>query len=238
MDADKLAVAFVELAETLVGDFDVHDLLHVLARHSRDLLSTGAAGLLLVDEDGRLQLTAASNNSGFLLDFVEVENDDGPCRASYREGRTVVVPSLESCRELWPRFVEVATAQGFHSVLALPMRIRGETIGSLSFFGLPEGLPVDQASLTVAQALADVATIAIVQARVVRSREQLAEQLQTALRTRVVIEQAKGVISSRLGVGPDAAFQLLRSGARRTRRPIVDVADDVVEQRWGGLADL
>jgi GAF domain-containing protein len=231
MDAEMLAGTFVRLADTLVEDFDVHDLLQTLAARCVDLFGVGAAGLLLADEQGRLQVVVSSNERTRLLELFQVQNDEGPCFDCFRSGVAVKVDDLASARRRWPGFAQRAVAEGYGSVVALPMRLRGETIGALNLFGGAEDTPFNDRLLAIAQALADVATIAILQERLVRHRELLAAQLQVALNSRVAIEQAKGALATQLHIELDEAFHLLRARARGSRRHLAEVARDVVERR-------
>jgi GAF domain-containing protein len=210
VDAEMLAGTFVRLADTLVEDFDVHDLLQTLAARCVDLFGVGAAGLLVADDHGRLQVVVSSNERTRLLELFQVQNDEGPCLDCFRSGAPVKVHDLASARQRWPGFVPHALREGFGSVVALPMRLRGETIGALNLFGGADTTPFSDRSLTIAQALADVATI--------------------ALNSRIAIEQAKGALATRLHIELDEAFHLLRNHARSNRRHLAEVARDVVER--------
>jgi len=231
VNAEKLARAFVDLAETLVDDFDVHDLLHVLARNCTDLLSVAAAGLLFAD-DGVLRVAVSSSESARLLELFQLQNDEGPCLDAYRTGQPVAVENVPAMESRWPRFAAAASAQGFVSVVALPMRMRGETVGTLNLFGDETSAGINEEGLQVAQALADVSTITILQDQLARHHELLAEQLQYALDSRVVIEQAKGVLAAEFGVGMDEAFQMLRARARDSRTRLAEVAKQAVRGEW------
>jgi GAF domain-containing protein len=228
VDAGKLAEAFVEIADTLVDDFDVHDLLHVLSRRCVDLLGVAEAGLLLADERGLLRVAVASSERARLMDLFQIQNDEGPCLDCYRSGEAVVGEHLTDTDPRWPRFAGAAVAEGFGSVLALPLRLRGQVIGALNLFADAERPPIAESTVPIAQSMADVATIVILQDRLARNRELLAEQLQIALNSRVMIEQAKGVIAARHDVGMEEAFERLRTQARRSRRRLVDVAEEMV----------
>ena len=228
MDAEKLAQAFVDLTDTLVDDFDVHELLHVLAMNCTDLLGVAEAGLLLADEHGQLRVTVASSERAEVLELFQLQNDEGPCLECYRTGRTIAAGDLATSGGRWPRFSAAATEAGFASMIALPMRLRGDIVGALNLFSSQDVIPLDDPRVSVAQAMADVATIAILQDRLVRHREVLTEQLQFALDSRVVIEQAKGVMAARYGVDMESAFQMLRKRARDGRRRLVGVAEEVV----------
>jgi GAF domain-containing protein len=233
VNAEKLAQAFVDLAETLVEDFDVHDLLHVLVRNCTDLLSVSAAGLLFADHGG-LRVAVSSSESARLLELFQLQNDEGPCLEAYRTGNPVAAGNTVHMRGRWPRFAAAAGAEGFVSVVALPMRMRGQVIGTLNLFGDRTSPGITEEDLQVAQAMADVGTITILQDRLARHHEILAEQLQSALDSRVVIEQAKGVLSAHFGVGMEDAFQILRAHARDSRSRLADVAHQVVRGDWTG----
>jgi GAF domain-containing protein len=230
VDTEQLARTFVNLADTLVDDFDVLDVLTVLTQQCVELLGAAAAGLLLVDEQGHLRVTVASSERARLMDLFQLQNDEGPCLECFHTGRPVAADA-ETARSSWPRFAEAAEAEGFVNVLALPLRLRRDVVGALNLFGDSNSLPISEREIPVAQALADAATIAILHDRLLRSRELLAQQLQLALNSRVVIEQAKGVLTAQLSVGPDEAFAVLRTRARSTRRRLAEVAEEIVGAR-------
>ena len=224
----RLAETFVELADTLVDDFDVIDFLHVLAGRCVELLDVAAAGIMLADQDGSLRPVAASDERSRLLELFEVQNDEGPCRDCYQLGAAVVNVDLGGARERWPRFTSRAIAAGFRSANALPMRLRSQVIGSLNLFHAgPGGLDGDEFRL--AQALADAATIGVLQQRSIRRGEVVTGQLQAALTSRVVIEQAKGGLAERLRIGIDDAFGVLRAAARSRNRLLSDLARDIAD---------
>lgn len=228
MDVEKLAQTFVSLADTLVDDFDVFDLLHMLTSRCKELLGAAATGLLLADSDGQLQVAVASDESARLLELFQLQNDEGPCLECYQTGQSVRAEPLESTVSRWPGFGPTAVREGFTSVLALPLRLRGEVIGALNVFGDGNNEPISEEYVPIAQCLADAATIAILQDRLARDRSVLTEQLQFALNSRVAIEQAKGALANRLDIGTGQAFELLRRRSRDTRRRLVDVAEEVV----------
>lgn len=223
-----LTQTFVELADTLVSDFDIVDLLHTLATRCVDLTGVDAAGIMLADENGTLRVVGSSSERMYLLELYELQNSEGPCLDAYRDAQTVVADLLETDR--WPTLREEAIRNGFQSVVALPMRLRSESIGALNLFRAERGALPD-AEVAVCRALADIATIGLLNERAVREARLLAEQLQSALHTRVVIEQAKGVVAERTGSEMDEAFVWLRDHARRNNLRIGDVARDVVERR-------
>jgi transcriptional regulator with GAF, ATPase, and Fis domain len=230
MSDRQLAEAFVALADTLVDDFDVVDFLHELTVRCAQVLAVSAAGVLLSDQRGALRVVAASTEQTRLLELMQSQTDQGPCPECFHTGRPVAVADLSTAAAArrWPRFVAEAGQIGFASVHALPMRLRSEVIGALNLFGTRPGA-LDEDTTRLAQALADVATIGLLQARAIRQRDVLAEQLQTALNSRVVIEQAKGVIAERHRVDVDQSFTLLRSTARTSNRRLSELARAVVD---------
>lgn len=224
----RLARTFVELADTLVDDFDVVDILTLVAERCVELLDVAAAGLLLADARGRLQPMAATSAAGEEVELLQAARDEGPCPECYRSARQVLVPDLAAEADRWPGFVPSALAVGFRSTHALPLRLRGDVLGAMNLFGAaPGSLPA--ADLSAAQALADVATIAILQHRATREARALAVQLQEALDSRVAIEQAKGVIAERAGIEIAEAFVHLRRYARANGRRLTEVAQAVID---------
>ena len=228
MDAELLSDTFVDLADTMIADFDVIDFLHMLTDRSVRLLSAAAAGVMLADPRGSLRVASASSEAAQLLELLQIQDDEGPCLDCCRTGRPVSATNLAGQDQRWPRFAAAATQAGFGSVYALPMRLRDQVVGALNLFGTGTS-PMDHDDLRIGQALADVATIGLLQERNVRRAETLAEQLQTALNSRVVIEQAKGRLAERLRLDMDQAFELLRDHARHTNQRLTDVARQVIE---------
>jgi transcriptional regulator with GAF, ATPase, and Fis domain len=228
MSERQLAEAFVELADTLVDDFDVVDFLHQVTVRCAQVLGVSAAGVLLTDQRGALRVVAASTEQTRLLELLQLQTDQGPCPESFHTGRPVSVADVSAEAGRWPRFAEEARRFGIASVHALPMRLRTEVIGTLNLFGARPGA-LDEGTLRLGQALADVATIGLLQARSIRVRESLAEQLQTALNSRIVIEQAKGVVAERRNLDMDQSFALLRDTARSSNRRLSELARAVVD---------
>ncbi|MGH3767120.1 MAG: GAF domain-containing protein [Pseudonocardiaceae bacterium] len=231
-----LSRAFVALADTLVDDYDIIDLLDRLVSYSVDLLAADAAGLLLVDEQRTLRVVASSSGDAELMELLQLEADEGPCLECVRNGSPVSAADLADAASRWPGFVAAVAQRGaFRSVHALPLRLRGEAIGALNLFHRQPG-PLPEADLALGQALADVATIGILSERAIRRGEVLSEQLQIALNNRVIIEQAKGVLAQHGGLSMHAAFDRLRSYARGRNERLTEVARRVVEGDLG--ADL
>lgn len=227
MDAERIAETFVELADTLVDEFDVLDLLHVLSSRCVELLDVDAAAILLANPAGRLTPMVATSREARLLDRFQLDREDGPGLDCFRIGSAVAVERLDEADSRWPGFAREATACGFRSVMALPMRMREDTIGVLSLLAGPGTGPMAVREAGVGQAMADAATLAILQYRLTEDLRVTNEQLQRALDSRVLIEQGKGVLATRLQVSEDEAFRLLRERARTTRRRLTEVADEV-----------
>ena len=223
----RLAEIFVTLADTLVTGFDVVGLFDDLTGACVELLEVTAAGLMILDSAGRLRVMASSSERSRLLELLEIQNDEGPCLDCHRTGAPVLVADLLAENGRWPRFTQEATRVGFASTYALPMRLREETIGALNLFHR-DSHALSAASLRTAQALADIATIGILQQRALHASTELAAQLQTALNTRLVIEQAKGLLSEREHTDMPAAFEMLRRYSRRSGRRLSEVAAAVI----------
>lgn len=222
----RVADAFVTVADTLTADFDIIDLLHTLVTVCVDLLDVDAGGLLLADDAGDLQLVASSSEEAQFVEVIQLSAGAGPCVDSFRKGVAVTVADMERDGGQWPGFQAAALEQGFHAVFATPMRLRGHVLGAMNLFSTSVGAPTEQDAL-VAQALADIATIGILQERSIRETHILNEQLQRALESRVLIEQAKGVIAAVGSLDMDESFSALRSYARSHRMPLRDVAQQV-----------
>ena len=228
MDGQLLSETFVELTDTMVADFDVIDFLHVLTDRSVQLLDVSAAGLLLADPRGELRVVAASSEAARLLELFQIQSDQGPCLECFRTGQPVAAADLADAVGRWPRFAAAARQAGFAAVQALPMRLRDQVIGALNLFRAQPGT-FDPADVRVGQALADVATISLLHERSMRHSDTLNEQLQTALNSRVIIEQAKGKLAERLGLDMNQAFSLLRDHARNRNLRLSDVAQAVID---------
>lgn len=234
MDVEGLARTFVDMARSLAGAFDTPGLLYVLTSGCVEVLGVDAAGLFLGDDPARLQLMSLSSHSPGLVHLLETQATPGPCVECYRSGEAVRLADIDPVGSRWPDAASGVAEAGYASLTALPMRLPGQVIEVLVLFGTTRNRVGGQA-VQLAQALADAATIAIVTNRVLHEKNMLAEQLQTALDSRVPIEQAKGVLSHQLSVEPEEAFELLRQRARDTRRRLDEIAEDVVR---GNLSDF
>ena len=221
--------AFVGLADTLVDDYDVIDLLDRLVGYSVELLQADAAGILLADPHGALRVVASSNEQTEWIELMQLQADQGPCVECFRTGTPVSITDLTDTAPRWPRLAAaLADQDAYRSVHALPLRLRGEAIGAMNLFHhQPGALPATD--LALGQALADVATIGILQERAIRRGEVLNEQLQTALNSRILIEQAKGVLAERGNLTMVTAFDRLRSYARRHNLRLSAVAQQVID---------
>lgn len=230
----QVARAFVSLADTMVDDFDLTEFLHMLVEYCVDLLGVGAAGVLLSDQRGGVRMAAASSENAGLLEVFAADTDGGPCVESVRIGASVLSTDLTAETDRWPRYAAAAELCGYRAAHAMPMRLRRDVIGALSLLNTePEG--VHPMSAQLGQALADVATIGILQQRDIDHATVLAEQLQTALNSRVIIEQAKGMLAAHSGrLTPEEAFTALRGHARAHHHRLSDLARQVID----GTADI
>ena len=223
-----LARTLVSLADTLVEDFDVVDLLTRLADICVEVLDVGTAGIMLAGADGRLRVMASSSEAMRVLELFEVQAEEGPCLDCHRTGLPVVNEDIAETGGRWPLFAAEAIEAGFGSVFALPMRLRGSVIGALNLFRIERGA-LRPADVEVAQAFADVATIAILQHRAAREAQVVNSQLTNALNSRIVIEQAKGMVAERLDVDMEVAFETLRHYARNHNVRLVDASRDIID---------
>lgn len=223
----RLAEVFVELADTLVDDFDVTDFLTTLTERCVELLGADAAGLMLADERGSLRLVASTTERARLLEVFELQEEEGPCLDCFATGEAIANVDRAEAAQRWPRFTAAAEVTGFGRTHALPLRLRRRVVGALNLF-TDEGTPLDGHDLAVGQAMADVATIGLLQERSLREQTALSEQLQSALHSRISIEQAKGVLAARTGVSVAEAFTVMRTYARRRGATLVSVAAGVI----------
>jgi len=224
-----LGATFVHLADSLVSGFDVVDLLDTLVHECKSVLAVDEAGLVLTNGSGVLSTMASTSSRASALEIAQLQAGEGPCIEAFHRGRVVTIDDIERSFT-WAPFRDMAISMGFRSVHAVPLRLRTETIGAINLFGEEPGA-LDEEDAAVAQALADVATIAIIQHRTARENTAVRWQLQSALDSRVLIEQAKGVLAQSLGISVDQAFCKLRGYARSHSEPLQQVAEAVVGQR-------
>jgi len=221
--------AFVSLSNSLVDGFDVVELLSSLTADCAELLDVASAGLLLADQRGVLHVMAASSERTRDLELFQVQRDDGPCLDCYRSGTTVSVPDLRVENARWPQFVPAAQAAGVASVHAIPMRLLGDVLGALGLFGPSTGA-LNNEDLSLAQALAHVASVAIVAGNAIADKTAVVQQLQNALDSRVIVEQAKGFLAQSGALSMDQAFDRLRRYARSRNERLTAVAQAVVSR--------
>jgi GAF domain-containing protein len=220
--------SFVEMADNLVDDYDVVDLLTRLSHRCVNLLGVSAAGVMLVSPTGHLGLAASSSEAMRLLELFELQAEEGPCLDAFRTGERIEHENLDGQTGRWPSFAAAALQAGFQSASALPLRLRDVTVGALNLLNT-ERTPMDVADIIVARAFADLAALSILQHQASEEAQRLNQQLSAALSSRVVIEQAKGVISERAGVHLDEAFARLRAYARNHNLRLTDVARAAVD---------
>ena len=223
----SLIATFVELADSLVDDFDVIDLLTMLSNRCVDTLGVDASGVLLAAPGGELQVIASSSETMQMLELLQIQSNEGPCVDCFRSGEAIVNQSLAESRNLWPTFTPMALQEGYVSVYCLPLRLRGRSVGALNMFRSSDG-PFKPEDALVAKGFADIATIAILQYRTIHDAGILNEQLSNALNSRIVIEQAKGMISQANQCGMDNAFERLRAHSRNHNLGLTQVARSIV----------
>ena len=225
---DRLVSVLVILADTLVDHFDIIDFLQTLAERCVDLVDVSAAGIMLADPRHELRHAACSNEQMRLVELFELQVAEGPCFDAYRTQAPVVCASPEEAAQRWPEFAQHANESGFAGYSAVPMRLRAEVVGALNLFCTePRALGADD--IKVVQAMADIATIGILQERSIRDAHAFSTQLEVALESRVVIEQAKGIVAERIQVGVDEAFEMIRSFARAHNRLLSESARQIID---------
>ncbi|WP_432543093.1 GAF and ANTAR domain-containing protein [Kineococcus sp. SYSU DK002] len=225
--AEAVAAAVGDVAQVLAERGEPLELAHRLVQHCARLLSASAAGFLVEDASGRLGLLAASSGPARVVELFQLQNEEGPCLECYRTGAPVAAVDARDLARRWPRFARAAAAQGIVAVHTVPVRHGGRTIGAMNLFRDHEG-PFSGVETDVAHAMASFGAVGIGQLEAGARGERLRDQLQEALDSRVVLEQAKGVLAERHRVHPDAAFEQLRARARAERRRLRDVASEVV----------
>jgi GAF domain-containing protein len=218
---------FLQLADTLVADFDIIDLLTVLTDRCIEIVDADAVGILLADAEGNLRLMAASSEQARLLELFQLQNEEGPCLEAFSTGLPVFEDELRSALERWPRFTPYAVGAQFECVYALPMRLRQTIIGALNLFRSSPG-PMPEADIRLAQAFADVASVAILHDQATREAHIRDGHLQHALDSRVIVEQAKGMVSQHLHIDMATAFNHIRTHARNNNLQLTAVASEIV----------
>lgn len=225
----RINEAFVKVAGTLMDQYDVVDLLSALVEECTDLLDIQAGGLLIANNLGELELIASTSEEAEFVEVMQLAAGAGPCVDCFHTGEQVSVDNIDASGDRWPEFRKAAMRKGFQAIHATPMRIRGKIIGSLNLLGTtPRHLSDRDAKL--AQALADVAVIGILQERSLRDVNFVNEQLQLALDTRILVEQAKGVLAQMEKLDMDAAFTVLRAYSRANGISLRITAQNVINR--------
>jgi len=227
-----LVRSLVELADNLTDDFDIIDILSLLSDRCVHALGVDAAGVMLAGPSGVLQVIASSSDAMRTLELFQLQSDQGPCVEAHHTGEQVVNLDLGAAEGRWPRFAPRSVAEGFHSAHSFPMRLRQRSLGALNLLRRDPGA-LESTDIAAAQALADIATIAIIQHQIVIDAQTLNSQLSTALNSRIVIEQAKGKIAQATGSDMDHAFRQLRSHARNHNLRLGDLASRIAEGTFG-----
>jgi transcriptional regulator with GAF, ATPase, and Fis domain len=223
-----LVQTFVTLADSLVAEYDIIDLLQNLVDRSTDLFDASASGIILGPDDRHLEIIVSTSETSRIVGLMQLRAGEGPCVEAVTTGQVVSVENTTEIHDRWPTFADAAEGSGYLSVHAIPLRLRGETIGSLNLFRNHEGALNDM-DAEAAQALADVATISVLQERTIRDATVIQNQLKHALDSRIVIEQAKGVIAHTHQLDMDAAYRLIRHHARSTQTAMAAVAAGIID---------
>ncbi|MDR6573698.1 transcriptional regulator with GAF, ATPase, and Fis domain [Curtobacterium sp. 320] len=226
----RLVDTFVALTDILVDDYDVVELLQNLVDSVVDIFDASAAGILLVNQSQELEVLASTSDRSSFLGLLQLDAGEGPCVECFATGRPVSVRDHAEMERRWPTFAAASAESGYASVHAIPMRLRDTTLGSLNLFRESEGA-LNRDDALAAQALTDVATISILQQRSLEHANLAQQQLQRALDSRIVIEQAKGFLAQTHQIDMDQAFAKLRTHARSNQELLADVARAVVERR-------
>jgi ANTAR domain/GAF domain len=224
---ELLADTFILLADTLVDDFDPIEVLTVLAERCVELLGATAAGIMIADVHGALQVVAESGEQAHVLELFQIQNDEGPCLDSFRDGRAVIHADLVTSP--WTHFGPIAIEAGLRSVHAFPMRLRAQVVGTLNLF-MAEAVVLSDVDAAAAQALAHAATVTLLQHQNAHRSQEITAQLQGALNSRVAVEQAKGALAERAHISVDEAFSRLRVYARANNQKLTDVATAFVSR--------
>ncbi len=225
----QISEAFVTLTDTLTTDFDVVDLLHTLVEECTKILDTDQGGLMLVDSSGELQLMTSTSEEADFVEVMQLNASSGPCIECFTTGKAVSVADISAGGSRWPEFQKAAIQGGFKSAHATPMRLRGQVIGTMNLFSTTLG-QLNERDIALAQALTDVATIALLQERIVSDARVVPDQLHRALDTRILIEQAKGMISHTFAIPMDSAFDVIRTYARNNGLAIRTVAERISQR--------
>ena len=228
VDHRKLSLVLAEFARTLLTEYSVWDILEQLGERVTEVLPVDGAGVMLEDDQGVLRFASASDERVAVIESLQIEVGEGPCLLAYQTGVPVLAPDL-GVDSPFPKFAECALDHGLWAVFAFPMKVRDTCIGAINLYRSAPG-PLEHDDVEAGTSLSDVATAYVVNSRTLSHANTLAEQLQYALDARIVIEQAKGKLSERLGIDPSDAFELIRRVARSRHRPVRDIARDVMDE--------
>ncbi|MBW3601273.1 MAG: GAF and ANTAR domain-containing protein [Actinobacteria bacterium] len=228
VDNERLVQLLGDFARSLIDGYQVTDILYQLCDRSLDILPVTGAGVMLADDEDKLRFVSASDETIREIERAQIALDEGPCLTAYRTGERVLAPDL--VHTPWPDFAAAALRAGMKAVQSFPMRVRGTRVGAINFYQFERG-SLNASEVMAGQLLADVATAYLVNGRERDERARISGQLQVALDSRVVIEQAKGKVAEQLGVDVGAAFGLLRGHARRHQAKLRTVAEEVVQDR-------
>ncbi|MEV1025933.1 GAF and ANTAR domain-containing protein [Streptomyces sp. NPDC050264] len=227
---EKITRTFVELADTMADGFDVINFLQQLTFRCRDILDISDAAVLLASPDAPLYSPVPCASGPALASLLDVAVYEGPAADARRTASAVTSGDLAAAPVAWRDFTARARDAGYSHACAVPLRLRHETLGSLLLLRTDDG-PPPAADLALAQAFADAAAIGLLHARVLQQADTVNEQLQAALHSRVLIEQAKGFLAARRGISPTEAFDTLRRHARHHRLPLRTVAQNVMDDQ-------
>ncbi len=227
-DDEVLIDVLSEFAQTLTGRFEVSEVLYRLAEHVITILDVRGAGVSVVDENGQLRPVTGINELTLTLESVEEQFQEGPCVDAFKQGDIIVVEEIERDIDRWPKWASEAMRRNVHAVLGIPLRVRDESIGAMNVYN-SEPRKWREPDVRVARVLTDMAASYVANASELEQSRRTTEQLREALGSRIIIEQAKGVISVDQQCSVDDAFALLRDHSRRHNVSLRAVAEAVVQ---------
>lgn len=226
-DQQALSRVLRDFARTMAGSYDPPQALADLSDNVVKVLGATAAGVALLDGDD-LRFLTATNDLAEKAEDVQERFQDGPCLESIRENQPVVVDDLGTCHDRWPRYTPAVQEIGFNAVLGIPLVLDDRRVGSLDVYNA-EPRQWSEDDVDAALVLADIGAAYVINASQLAQSRRTSEQLQTALDSRVVIEQAKGVLAERVGIPTDEAFQRIRASARRESTKVADICRRIID---------
>lgn len=215
-----------EFARTLVVHYEISEVLYQLADRTTELLGVAGAGVCL-GEEGHLRFVTGVNEATVRVEQAQERVQEGVCVEAFQTGKPVAVPDLALIGDKWTDFRAEARSVGVSAVVGIPMRLDDEVLGAVNIYAT-EARQWSDDDIATAQVLADMATSYLVNASELEKSRRTAEQLQEALQSRIVIEQAKGVLSAERRIPIDEAFEALRAHARSHSANLRAVAEAVV----------